>query len=532
MYNDIFISYRNDPEGRAIGRRIKSILEEKNYSVYFNPDEQKGDAFPEELREAVINCKDFVLVMASGCLERLLANEPVDWLREEIIMAHENNKHIVPILIEGVRLPSAENAWPESIRFLFYVNYIIFPADPDRLSFSPMDIFERRLHSLPEKGDNYRDVYNSNPAYDVLADYRTLVQKVETGDLDALYELALNYYYGFVDAGGGSRRDYEKAYECFKKLSETENQYKVFAINMIGHMYYSGTIPREGQSYEESLKRHLQAAGTIDSAAQHAAYMMSIGSGCGFDYDRIAQYYETIVQRGDSSIKLNFASFLCDYGKYTRAAELLRQLYPFYPAAAITLGNLYKLGVLSSPPKPDYFMAAYFYQHAIQSGQCGAEPYYELAKLYFNPTGNFQKNFKLAQENFAVAADLGHADAQYILGYMYENGHVERNIEKAIHYHELAAKQGHMAATANLAILYQQPEHINYHRAFKYAKTAAMYGMSMGEFYYANLLFIGRGCEADMNEAYKYYKKSYEHGFIQAKTMMDKVDAILKEVIE
>ena len=118
MFNDIFISYRNDPEGKAIGRALKSLLEENNYSVYFNPDEQKSDTFPEELREAVLNCKDFVLVMTKGCMERLLENLPVDWLREEIIMAHKNNKHFVPLLIDGVNLPDADTSWPESIRWL------------------------------------------------------------------------------------------------------------------------------------------------------------------------------------------------------------------------------------------------------------------------------------------------------------------------------------------------------------------------------------------------------------------------------
>lgn len=527
MYNDIFISFRNDPEGKAIGRTIKSLLEKNNYSVYYNPDEQNGDTFPEELRDAILNCKDFVLIMSKGCLERLLINLPTDWLREEIVMAHEYKKHIIPILIDGTELPADDSAWPESIRFLFYVNYIVFPADTDRYSEPPVRFLESKLRSLPERGDRFRDAYNSNPKYDVMAKFRLAEESAKTGDPDALYELALNYYYGFADAEGGSKRDYGKAYECFQKLSEIESDHKQFAINMLGHLYYAGTIPREGQSYVESLKRHIVAAETIDAAAQHAAYMMSIGSGCEFDYNKTVQFYETIIQHSDNSAKFNLAQFFCDYGEFTKAAALFQELYSSYPAAAIQLGRLYKLGVLSTPPKPDYFMAAYFFQHAIRSGQCGAEPYYELGRLYFNPTGNFMKDFKLAADNFIIAADLGHAESQYILGYMYDKGHVEQNTEKSIYYHELAAKQGHVNSIAALAILYQQPEHINYHRAFQYAKKAAMAGMSMGEFYYANLLFFGRGCEANMNEAYKFYKRSFEHGFTQSKLMMDKINDIM-----
>ena len=325
MYNDIFISYRNDPEGKAIGRAIKSILEKNNYSVYFNPDEQKNDTFPEELREAVLNCKDFVLLMTQGCLNRLLEDLPVDWLREEIIMAHEHEKHIIPILIDGVNLPDKRFTWPESIQFLYDRNYVVFPSDPDRYSSPPINYLESRLSALPEKGDQYRNAYNSNPRYNIVNDYTEIFEKANQGDLDSLYVLSIMYYYGFVDANGGSRRDYAKAYECFLKLSETTNQYQTFANNMIGHMYYAGTIPRDGQSYEESLKRHLKAVETMDSAAQHAAYMMSIGSGCEFDYESTVSFYENIAQRSDNSVKYNLAQFFCDYGEFKRTATLFQE---------------------------------------------------------------------------------------------------------------------------------------------------------------------------------------------------------------
>lgn len=528
MYNDIFISYRNDPEGRSIGRALKNILEKNNYSVYFNPDEQESEYFTDELREAVCSCRDFVLIMTEGCLERLLKNADNDWLKEEIIMAHENHKHFVPILIDGVNLPTDSMKWPESLRFLHVVNYISFPSNPDRFDASPVAMLENKLHSRPEKGDMYRDAINSNPCYNAAEEYRKTEKAAESGDADALYELAVNCYYGLSDDEGGSRRDFVKAYECFRKLSEFENPYQVYAINMIGHMYYASTIPREEQSYEESYKRHLFAAESSDpasfSAGHHVAYMMSIGSGCSFDYDKVVDFFEKQIQKSGSSTKFDLAQFYMGYGQFKKAADLYKSLYTAYPKAAVALGKIYMRGLLSNPPCPDYFRAQHYFRHAIDSGQCDAEPYFELGRLYFNPTGDFPKDFRLAQKYFRAAADMGHSTAQYVLGFMYENGHVEHNVEKAILYHEMAAKQGNVNSCASLVLLYQQPEHRNYHRAFQYAKEAAETGMSLGEFYYANLLFIGRGCEADMNEAYKYYKRSYEHGFMESKMMMDKID--------
>ena len=64
----------------------------------------------------------------------------------------------------------------------------------------------------------------------------------------------------------------------------------------------------------------------------------------------------------------------------------------------------------------------------------------------------------------------------------------------------------------------------NYHKAFQYAEIAANSGIMEGEFVYANLLFWGRGCEADVNKAYEMYEKAYKHGMYQAKFMMEKIE--------
>lgn len=527
MYNDIFISYRNDAEGMAIGRALKSLLESKDFSVYFNPDEQNEDFFPKELEDAVLNCQDFVLVMTEGCLNRLLINARGDYLCEEVRTAHKNKKHFVPILIEGVNLPKEDSKWPEEFRFLFYVNYIDFPLNPDRFNIAPINLLKSKLQSKPEKGDIYRNTYNSNKAYDVIADFNKLREKAKNKDYDAIYELSIIYYYGLADELGGSDRNYEEAYNCFKILSETENKYTSYAINMIGHMYYSGTIPFDSQSYEKSLAMHKIAAESLSAAARHMAYMLSIGSGCEFNYKEIVELFEKAAQGSDTSTRHNLAEFYYEYAEYSKAAELYKSLYSMLPEAALKLGRMYKKGILSTPPKPDYFMAAYYFQHVIQCGKCGYEPYYELGRLYFNPTGNFPKDFSLAAKNFKIAADMGHRESQYMLGYMYDAGHVGRDIKKAIYYHEMAAKQGHLRSAEALATLYQQHECKNYSKAFRYAKMAAQAGLSMGEFLYGNLLFFGRGCEADMNEAYIMYKNSYEHGYTQAGMMLDKIEKFI-----
>ena len=77
-----------------------------------------------------------------------------------------------------------------------------------------------------------------------------------------------------------------------------------------------------------------------------------------------------------------------------------------------------------------------------------------------------------------------------------------------------------------LASLYQQPECQNYQRAYECAKIAASHGVGEGELILGNLLFWGRGCDADMNKAYEMYARAFAHGHYYAQVMMKKIESI------
>ena len=110
-------------------------------------------------------------------------------------------RDVIPILLDNAKLPDDGAEWPEELRFLHYYNYVCFPTDPDIISYSPMAIMKNKhpLRSRPEKGEIYRNLYNSNSSYDVNENFQSLLKKADTDDADTLYELALNYYYGFTD---------------------------------------------------------------------------------------------------------------------------------------------------------------------------------------------------------------------------------------------------------------------------------------------------------------------------------------------
>lgn len=117
MPKDIFISYRNDGCSNQFAHRLANDLTELGYSVYFNPYEERSNSFPDRLKNAVKACKDFIMVISPASMERLMRNDEIDWVREELLAARENGKNIIPILIDGASMPSKPEEMPSNICF-------------------------------------------------------------------------------------------------------------------------------------------------------------------------------------------------------------------------------------------------------------------------------------------------------------------------------------------------------------------------------------------------------------------------------
>ncbi len=519
---DIFISYKNDGEGRYFAEKLSNTLKEQGFSVYYNLDEQHAGSFPDRLCEAVENCRDFLLVLSQACLDQLIRNEKVDWVREEITIAQKNGKNIVPLLMPGVTMPKDKDDMPKELQFLPHENAVNVSDPFDK---SPLERLLGYIKSFPVNKERYRDVFQSNDDYDVNEDFFATLKKAESGDEKSMYEIANMYFYGFTNEKGQSKRDFSKAYLWFTKLSNISSHYGVFATSMLGKMHYRGVAPKEKQSFVKSLECHKKAAqGGSEYSKQQYAFMLSMGMGCDFDYDATEKQYLSAMKYGDNVAISGLADFYIQYGEFRKAENLYKNIVDTYPLAAYELGCLYMKGLLSDDKKPDCFKAAFYFQHAINTGNCDVDARYQLGLLYFRGTNGFINDYKIAQENFEIAADSGHVASAYMVGYMYEHGHIELNSEKAIHYHTLAAEHGHVLSPTHLAILYQLPEHQNFHKALKYAKLAASYGEKEGEFVYGNLLFFGRGCKPDNNEAYKMYKRALGHGCDQAAFMIERIE--------
>jgi hypothetical protein len=104
---EIFISYRRKG-GYDTAKLLYDRLRMDGYSVFFDIDTlEKGD-FDDELEQRVNNCKDFLLVLNPGVFDRFFDPESdpkEDWVRQEIVCALENNKNIVPLMLDGFAYP-------------------------------------------------------------------------------------------------------------------------------------------------------------------------------------------------------------------------------------------------------------------------------------------------------------------------------------------------------------------------------------------------------------------------------------------
>ena len=91
---DIFISYRRET-GAQYARILQLMLQQRGYKVFLDYDELKDGAFGKHIQRAIKEAPVFMLVLSVNSMDRCLNED--DWVRQEILLAMEHKKHIVPV---------------------------------------------------------------------------------------------------------------------------------------------------------------------------------------------------------------------------------------------------------------------------------------------------------------------------------------------------------------------------------------------------------------------------------------------------
>jgi len=109
---DIFISYRR-AGGAQYARILQLMLIQRGYKVFLDYDELTDGVFSDKIKAAISDAPVFMLVLSNGSMARC-ANDG-DWVRKEITLAVEQQKHIIPVNPDNA-FDGFPDAMPEELK--------------------------------------------------------------------------------------------------------------------------------------------------------------------------------------------------------------------------------------------------------------------------------------------------------------------------------------------------------------------------------------------------------------------------------
>jgi len=116
-----------------------------------------------------------------------------------------------------------------------------------------------------------------------------------------------------------------------------------------------------------------------------------------------------------------------------------------------------------------------------------------------------KQDYATALRLFRPLADQGDADAQNMLGLMYQAGHgVPQDYAQAVKWYRLAADQGHAWAQTSLGTMYDNGQGVpkDYAQAVKWYRLAADQGNAWAQSWLGAMYYLGQGVPKDYVLAY------------------------------
>lgn len=117
---DIFISYKR--KSLATANNLYYRLTTRGYSTFFDLEEMRRNNFDTQLLSYIEHSKDVFIILEEGSLDACKdENWGEDWFCREIAHALKTGKNIIPILIDGYKMPQADFL-PEELKGLTLKN--------------------------------------------------------------------------------------------------------------------------------------------------------------------------------------------------------------------------------------------------------------------------------------------------------------------------------------------------------------------------------------------------------------------------
>ncbi|GGH07521.1 tetratricopeptide repeat protein [Silvibacterium dinghuense] len=139
-----------------------------------------------------------------------------------------------------------------------------------------------------------------------------------------------------------------------------------------------------------------------------------------------------------------------------------------------------------------------------------ANPHYQQAVADYNAG-----NIAAAAAGFQLAAEQGHAEAQYMLSTLYDAGHgLPQDNAQAAHWERKAAEQGHAYAQANLSFRYYAAG--DFPEAFQWCQRAAHAKLAWAQYHVGLMYRKGEGIAQSNAEAAHWYRLAATQNFPEA----------------
>ena len=130
----IFISYRRSDSAYIAGRLRDDLAEQfgDGLLLFRDIEDMPLGSFPDEIAGAIRSCDAMLVVIGqtwlsvAGADGRRRLDDADDWVRREIASGLAQSKVVVPVLVEGARLPAAGDL-PEDLRALVSQQMVELP---------------------------------------------------------------------------------------------------------------------------------------------------------------------------------------------------------------------------------------------------------------------------------------------------------------------------------------------------------------------------------------------------------------------
>ncbi|KAF2675221.1 HCP-like protein [Microthyrium microscopicum] len=332
--------------------------------------------------------------------------------------------------------------------------------------------------------------------------YRANVKK--TNDSAIQYEFAVFLIQTAMDLAPdhiGAPTKVELLREARQILQKLADRSYPFAQYYLGDGYSSGLFNKGKEDYDRAFPLFISASKRGHAEAGYrAALCYEFGWGCRKDYAKAAKFYETAAAKNHpgAATRLGLACIHNDMG----------------------LINQYRQGVK-------------WLKRAAESAdaQYNAAPY-ELAKLHENGFGDdIFKDPQYSAQLYTQSANLGHADANLVMGKAYEHGLLgcPQDAGLSIHFYTAAAQAGEVEGMMALCAWYlfgaEPVLEQNESEAFEWAKQAADQGFAKAEYAVGYFKEAGIGCKQDSLEANMWYWRAAQQGEERAKQRMAAINS-------